>query len=87
MPHRGQCITPAAFLDPIHQSAYRYRVIRRRHQPRKVVRLVQAFYPQGGFRQSNPLDYALQNPWSGSPASDSANLMLDEPPLIVRMRG
>jgi len=31
MPHRGQCITPAAFLDPIHQSAYRHRVIRRRH--------------------------------------------------------
>ena len=31
MPHRGQCITPAAFLDPIHQSAHRHRVIRRRH--------------------------------------------------------
>src|ERR1700735_1841819 len=25
--------------------------------------------------------------WAGSPASNSANLMLDEPPLIVRMRG
>ncbi len=62
MPHRGQCITPAAFLDPIHQSAHRHRVIRRRHRPRKVVRLVQAFHPQGGLRQSNPLNPALQNP-------------------------
>src|SRR5208337_3159973 len=25
--------------------------------------------------------------WSESPASNSANLMLDEPPLMVRMRG
>ncbi len=31
MPHRGQCITLGAFLDPIHQSAHRHRVIRRRH--------------------------------------------------------
>ena len=62
MSHRGQCITPDAFLDPIHQSAHRHRVIRRRHRPRKVVRLVQAFHPQGGLRQSNPLNPALQNP-------------------------
>ena len=31
MSHRGQCITPDAFLDPIHQSAHRHRVIRRRY--------------------------------------------------------
>ena len=31
MPNRGQCITPDTFLDPIHQSAHRHRVIRRRH--------------------------------------------------------
>ena len=31
MPHRVQCITPVVFLDPIHQSAHRRRVIRRRH--------------------------------------------------------
>jgi len=31
MPHRGQCITPEPFLDPIHQSAHRRRVVRRRH--------------------------------------------------------
>ena len=31
MPHRRQCVMPAAFLDPIHQSAHRRRVIRRRH--------------------------------------------------------
>jgi hypothetical protein len=36
MPHRGQCITPAAFLDPIHQSAHRRRVIRRRHGREKL---------------------------------------------------
>ena len=62
MPHRGQRIAPDAFLDPIHQHAHRRRVIRRRHRPRKVVRRVHAFHPQGGLRQSNPLDRALQNP-------------------------
>ena len=35
--------------------------LRRRHRPREVVRLVQAFHPQGGLRQSNPLNPALQN--------------------------
>ena len=62
MSYRSQCITSAAFLDPIHQSAHRRRVIRRRHWPREVVRLVQAFHPQGGLRLSNPLNPALQNP-------------------------
>ena len=27
MPHRGQCVVPAALLDPIHQNAHRLRVI------------------------------------------------------------
>ena len=31
MPHRGQCLTPGARLEPIHQHAHRHRVIRRRH--------------------------------------------------------
>jgi|GEM_PF-4360880 len=62
MPHRGQCIAPAVFLDPIHQSARRRRVIRRRHEPRIVVRVVQACHPQGGLRQSNPLKLAPQYP-------------------------
>jgi hypothetical protein len=62
MPHCGQCITPAAFLDPIHQSAHRRRVIRRRHQSRKVVSLVQAFHAKAGIRQSNPLNPTRQNP-------------------------
>ena len=30
MSYRGQCIPPAAFLDPIHQNAHCHRVIRRR---------------------------------------------------------
>ncbi len=28
MPYRGQCVAPAALLDPIHQNADRNRVIR-----------------------------------------------------------
>ena len=62
MSNRGQCVTPDAFLDPIHQSAHRHCVIRRRHRPRKVVRLIRAFHPESGLRQSNPLNPALQNP-------------------------
>ena len=31
MPHRSQCITPAASLDPIHQGAHRSGVIRSLH--------------------------------------------------------
>jgi len=61
MSHRSQCIMPAPFLDPIHQNAHRRSVIRSRHEPRDVVRLLQAFHPQGGLRQSNPLDPPLQN--------------------------
>jgi len=62
VPHRSQSGAPASFLDPIHQGAHRHRVIRRLHRPQKVVRLVQALYPQGGLRQPNPFDRALQNP-------------------------
>ena len=62
MPHRGQGFTPAAFLDPIHQSAHRRRVIRRRHRARKVVRQVRALHPQGGLRQPIRSIGALQDP-------------------------
>jgi len=63
-------------------------VIRRPHWPGQIVRLIQAFDPEHGVRKSNPIDRAFQNPRrSESPASNSANLMLDEPPLIVRMHG
>ena len=31
MPDYGQCITPAVFLDPVHQNADRRRVMWRRH--------------------------------------------------------
>ena len=59
MPDRGQCIAPGAFVDPVHQSAHRRRVVRRRHGPRKVPP-GPALHPQGGVRQSNPLDLAVQ---------------------------
>ena len=62
MPHRGQCVTPAVFLDPLHQSADCRRVIRRRHRPRKIVRRVRALHPQGGLRPPDPLKFAPQNP-------------------------
>jgi hypothetical protein len=42
---------------------------------------------KGGFRQSNPLNSAIQNPSKRVAGFEQANLMLDEPPLIVRMRG
>ena len=62
-------------------------MVRRGKGPRKVVRLIGALNPQGGLWLANPLNPALQNPSERAPASNSANLMLDEPPLIVRMRG
>ena len=68
-------------------AARRRRVIRRRHQPRKGVRLLRALHLQGGLRQSNPPNPALQNPPERVPASNSGSLMFDEPPLIVRMLG
>jgi hypothetical protein len=74
MPHRGQCIATAAFLDPIHQSAHRRCVILRHHQPRKVGRLLQAFHLQGGLRQSNPLNPALQNPSEQVPGFEQREL-------------
>ena len=61
MSYRGQRVTPDAMLDPIHQRAHRHSVVWRRHRPRNVVRLVHAFHSQGGLRQSNPLNPALQN--------------------------
>ena len=59
MPDRGQS-HPAMFLDPLHQSADCHRMIRRRHRPRKIVRRVRAFHPQGGLRQTNPFKFASQ---------------------------
>jgi hypothetical protein len=58
MPHCGQCVTPDAFLNPIHQNAYRHRVVWRCHGPREVVLRVQAFHPQAGIGQSDPLYFA-----------------------------
>jgi hypothetical protein len=74
MPHRSQSITPAALFDPIHQSAHRYRVIRRCHWPRKIVRLAYAFHPQSGLWQSNPLNPALQNPSGWVPGLEHCKL-------------
>jgi hypothetical protein len=62
MPDRGQCVGPAALLDPIHQKAHGYRVIWRLDWARKVVCLARCLYAEGGFRQSNPLNSAIQNP-------------------------
>jgi hypothetical protein len=73
---------PEAFLDPIHQRAHRHRVVRHRQPPRKIVCLAQAFHPQGGLMQCNSLNPALQN--ASERDTSLANLMLDEPPLIVR---
>ena len=92
MPHRGQCLAPAALLDPIHQNADRRRVVRRRHRPREVVRGVQAFYPQGGLRQSNPLNRALQNPSERVTGLEQRELdarraAVDRQDAPVRMRG
>jgi hypothetical protein len=61
VPHRGQCVTPAVFFDPLHQGADCRRMIRRRHRPRKIVRRVRALHPQGGLRQPDPLKFATQN--------------------------
>ena len=44
MANRSQGVAPAAFGNPIHQSAHRRRGIRRRHRPRKVVGLVYTFH-------------------------------------------
>ena len=61
MPNCGQSITPMMLLNPIHQSAHCYRVIRRRQHARKVVRLIHTLHPQGGVRESNALNPALEN--------------------------
>jgi hypothetical protein len=62
MPHRGQRITPAVLLDPIHQGADGRHVVRRGNLPREGFHLAEAIHAQGRLRQSNPLNSALQNP-------------------------
>src|SRR5208282_5648204 len=62
MSDRGQCSLPDALLDPIHQNAYRRRVIRRRYRAHNIVGLICASYPKDGLRKPNPLKSALQNP-------------------------
>ena len=61
MPNRCQCISAAAFLDPVHQNAHRRSMIRCCHHARKVFRLVQAFYPESGLRLCDALNSTLQN--------------------------
>ena len=60
----------------------------RPHGPHFTVEQVMTFHPQGGLRHS-PSDQSRPTRIrrSESPASNSANLMLDEPPWIVRMQG
>jgi hypothetical protein len=58
MSHGGQGITPDALFDPVHQNAYCYRVVWRRHRPREIVLRVHAFHPHAGIGQSDPLYFA-----------------------------
>jgi hypothetical protein len=37
VPHSGQCVMPAVFLDPVGQGTHRRIVVRRRHWSRKIV--------------------------------------------------
>ena len=83
MPNCGKCIISAAFLEPIHQgnSLLPFGSARPTYGKISQNRLLKTWRPAGRSVQ-------FSRPTSGvgsSPASNSANLMLDEPPLIVRM--
>jgi hypothetical protein len=63
MSHRGQWMTPAAFVGPIHQGSHRRLVIRRLDRSREGISLVQSLRMPGGIRQSNSLNPSSQDPF------------------------
>jgi hypothetical protein len=85
--HGAQSFKPGAVLDPIHQEAHRHLVVRRLHQPGKVIRVGLPFTRKTALGRPIRSIAPSRIRKGGSPASNSANLMLDEPPLIVRTCG
>ena len=83
--HRGQGNLPHAGFDPIHERAHGRPSDPARPGAVKSCRPGQAFTPT---RPPAVQSARWRRPgcaWSGARASKSANLMLDEPPLTVRM--
>ena len=85
MPDGGQGTSTDA--RSIRSIRARPRGVVRRVNGRRSFRRGGTFHPQGGLRRFRSARFAVEVLRGGSPASNSANLMLDEPPLIVRTVG
>jgi hypothetical protein len=86
MPHRRQRAAFDPFLNPVHQYVHRGCVVRRSHRSGKIVGIVLTLHRESGLGETDAFDPAYQILRSIPLAPNSANLMLDEPPLTVRMR-
>jgi hypothetical protein len=85
MPYRGQCGMPAALLDPIHQDAHR--LTRGPAPSRTATKLSARSERRSRWKVACGKPYPLksrrrESARIESPVSKSANLMLEEPPLI-----
>lgn len=85
MPNGSYCLVLTAVFNPIHQNTYCRLMVRRFFYTRKGVCGVHPF----NRKDASCCPILLIDPFrtfsSLFPESNSANLMLDEPPLIVRM--
>jgi hypothetical protein len=86
MPHCGQHAAFDSLLNPIHQQVHCGRVVRYRHRPREAIGLVRPFIVKP-FGRPTPSIIPSSIRTNDLSDSNKANLMLDEPPLTVRIEG